>query len=1002
MPENPLSLSIEEFWSLLEQSELLSPAGLAKCRQRLANAEPVHAAKWLMEQKRITPLQQEVLLLGHSGPFRFGRYVVMARSGASELSHCFKAVERKTGYPVELHFFDGRGDGALDDWNRIESACDRLASFEHPGAAETFEAIALPEHRFVVTQVAAGKPLAAVSRMGKPMKPATVIGIVAQAATTILEAAEACDLEAWTPSINTVVDAISVDARANVNVRLFGLLAPRQISDSTANSDFPVVDGEAHREEIVSPPLTAPDDGEPISCSLAKLALRLFNGEPLNQPFNSSVKTAADVSGELSQFLSETIANPERDESLDEWLERLVVLPEARRYQKMQSSDSKSGGDGKSSSDADLTNDPVLVKRLEQFRQSLMQSALPQQKFISLEAGLSGINFSENHSSTKHSLTNHVGTTGNRNVGRVQPWMAVAASLLAISVVGGVMAWMAASKKVAVIASKRPKPVANADQASVVDPEVAVAEPASVDADLNSVGYVQRIESDDGKRLWESPTNGQPISFNFIPPDAEILLHILPQEFLGQGEGPRILSALGPDFQQRRTRFEEMVGASLAKLQSLTMAWTTGEESGYELFAKIVVAADREWLINAWGNPSPIELAIGQTVYVKGDLAWAFLDAVTDDADAAGDAAGYTAGDANATVAFVVGSPRKVQQVLQLKGATQFAAPLERLVPTTDRLRHLTLMVRTAALFNQDGRLLMGDWQDQLLTPLRLAIPDAARGMSFGLHLDGDEYLEMRVDHSADMKASQIQKRLQETLSSFATQAGATDSMKAPDYWSALHRRFAAMLDHVVQRSRWQQEFRSPVANAWLNRHAVQNLVAAAELSLSLPPGESTIPNGDEAGDGKPAIPKTLAELLRIPRSLNIANPPDLNVLLSDIVAEVNDDYSQLPFPFRIRMQGNDLQKKGITQNQRPGPLAIEGESLESILTRIMVSANPDKSITGPDDPACELVWVIADDPDNAHPPGTQAILITTRTAAAANGYTLPIAFETKVGKGKD
>ena len=128
-------------------------------------------------------------------------------------------------------------------------------------------------------------------------------------------------------------------------------------------------------------------------------------------------------------------------------------------------------------------------------------------------------------------------------------------------------------------------------------------------------------------------------------------------------------------------------------------------------------------------------------------------------------------------------------------------------------------------------------------------------------------------------------------------------------------------------------------------------------------------------------------------RDLNIANPPDLNVLLADLQTEVLDDIGKIPFTFNIRLIGSDLEADGITKNQRPGELVIEQKSLGEILTAIMVGANPDKDISGAKDPNCKLIWVVADDPEN---PGQQAILITTRKAAAQKSYSLPAAFQTE------
>ena len=161
-------------------------------------------------------------------------------------------------------------------------------------------------------------------------------------------------------------------------------------------------------------------------------------------------------------------------------------------------------------------------------------------------------------------------------------------------------------------------------------------------------------------------------------------------------------------------------------------------------------------------------------------------------------------------------------------------------------------------------------------------------------------------------------------------------------------------------------------------------MVAASELVATFQK-TAIDPNANQL-----QVPQTLAELLQTKRDLDIANPPDLNVLLADLQQEINGDYNRLPFKWRIVLLGADLEKDGITKNQRPGPLQLEQKSFTEILTSIVVSANPDKDITGAADPNCKLIWVVAPDPDN---PTQQAILITTRAAAEKKSYQLPDSF---------
>ena len=113
--------------------------------------------------------------------------------------------------------------------------------------------------------------------------------------------------------------------------------------------------------------------------------------------------------------------------------------------------------------------------------------------------------------------------------------------------------------------------------------------------------------------------------------------------------------------------------------------------------------------------------------------------------------------------------------------------------------------------------------------------------------------------------------------------------------------------------------------------------------------------------------------------------------MLEGIKSEILDDYGNLAFEFDIKQMGNALRTEGITQNQRPGDFEISQKPLADILAEIMHKANPNKEATGPTDPLCKLIWVVAEEPSGS---GKPIILITTRAAAADKGYKLPKQFE--------
>ena len=71
-----------------------------------------------------------------------------------------------------------------------------------------------------------------------------------------------------------------------------------------------------------------------------------------------------------------------------------------------------------------------------------------------------------------------------------------------------------------------------------------------------------QIVEDDGKLLWASPTQGQPIDLKYVPNGARIYLVVRPAEMLSKPEGERVLKALGPDFAAARAAWETAAGVA--------------------------------------------------------------------------------------------------------------------------------------------------------------------------------------------------------------------------------------------------------------------------------------------------------------------------------------------------------------------------------------------------------------------------------------------------------
>ena len=332
---------------------------------------------------------------------------------------------------------------------------------------------------------------------------------------------------------------------------------------------------------------------------------------------------------------------------------------------------------------------------------------------------------------------------------------------------------------------------------------------------------------------------------------------------------------------------------------------------------------------------------------------------------------------------FVVGPAELVQRAAGGEVAVA-TGTLRNLIAGSDADRDVNLIFPIISLFNTEGEKLFAA-RRSWINELRFSLPEPVRGLLLSLHFDNGDYIEVRVDHTKDLNAAEtVMEMRSRTRSKLEKVSEELDQRQAMPYWEPVRARFGGMLRELLGQLRWDSEFDGVVGNAWLPPSAFHNLFAATELAMTFTP---TMP--DVAGMEKPKMPQTLEELLETRRDLTIANPPDLNVLLKNIREEVSDQYLEMPFKFNIQIAGTDLQKEGITQNQRPGALRISDKSLSDILTQVMVSANPNRDISGPSDPNCKLVWVIDKDPDS----GESFVLVTTRAAATANEMKLPDAF---------
>lgn len=508
---------------------------------------------------------------------------------------------------------------------------------------------------------------------------------------------------------------------------------------------------------------------------------------------------------------------------------------------------------------------------------------------------------------------------------------------------------------------------------------------------------IQTLVDDDRTRLWQSPTQGAAFDLDGLPPSPKIVFAIRPAELIASSGGELLLKSFGPDFQRLIQQWENLSGTPLTEIEQLVVSLHSNEEFKYEPYVRCLLKkpVDASSLIQRFKNLRPESTEENQIYYATQDLALGFVVLHTNQGAKTVIKTGAVADEENsakgAISQFGVGGLRLIKQVADSPIASGNST-IRSLANRTDRQRHVNLLVLRPALFNDEGQALMAGKWSTLNRALSDTLPDEILGASLSLHLDEGTFVELQFAQTADLRAVEMQHRLETGFRQLRDRAnGFIPTIPTSPYWDRVRLKLGLMSVDAFRSMRWGVEQGEVVANSWLPPMAAHNLIAAMELGVSFAGGTTPALASTAAVDSSSGTPQSLDELLASKRDLKVANPPDLNLLMSDLEQEIIEDFPRLPFQFRIRLLGPDLQVEGITQNQRPGELNIQQLSLAEILTKIMVSANPTKEISGPADPRCKLVWAIADDPDKT---GQKIIVITTRNAAQRKKYQLPSAFQ--------
>jgi hypothetical protein len=987
-----MSVSIPDLWKLLIESQLLTREQCQHLASSFGNAQGATTdsnalAQWLISQNVVSRYQAQILLAGRPGPFCYGDYKVYDRIESGRLQGWFRAVHTATNHPVMLRFLTGAASQDAALWAEVVNS---IAVTNHPNLVRFYQAVDLGSYKFLVAEDLRGEALAERLQTSGSL-PADEACRVAQLTANGLSHLHQLGRPHGDPR------PVNFWLESNGNVKVFfepdaSPAAPNFVQ-AGSNGEL-LAKAEYFAPEFLQAGKT-PDhltDIYALGCSLYELiaARPPFAGGTLQEKMQRH-------SAEAIQPL-ESVGAPQ---PVGQAVAYMMAKNPAVRYQAATAvAEQLAQFVGAAQANYQPTARPATLQAYEtalQQRPAAVATPVAQPVVVAQGAGSginvaaapaapssgvniaaspaagSGINVAKAPSVKKGGARSSAAVTTARrartksrqrnNLIMFGSAIGVAAVLLLIGVIvlssmGGGSQPPDDGEEVAVVPTEQPvEPVEPTPEQNGDNGGAEVAEES---------GEGELIVEDDGQHLWASTTQGEPIELKYVPNGARVLMIVRPAEMISQTHGEQVLKALGPDFESARSQWEAASGFPLGDIQQLTIACYPNEGQFPKVCSVVQLAAEAntDSLLAKWGNPAEVEGL--PATYQKGNTAY------------------YIPGDGGNR--FFVMGPLETE-IRDLVAGNQLPPhrDLGRLLRSSDDQRHVTI-VFLRDFFYGDGKQLFAGPRAKALDSLEWFFGDGLKAGMVGLHFDDPFYFEFRAQNDVTVDPQTLADNLRARVDAIPESIEShLYKLNPPQYWKPMVLNFKPMVGELHAYTRSGIDLDQATINSVLPGVAAHNLAFGGEMLLALAPGGMVA----VAPTASKPTPKTIEALLNAKFSYGFPSN-DMVIAMQELEEMVSDEHRSLPFEFRVKIMGGDLELDGITKNQRINDFNRENESLAQILTAMVLAADSKGA-----DPAVEkqrLLWVTAPDPDN---PSNKIVLITTRKVATEK-YTIPEIFRPK------
>ncbi|MCH1496072.1 MAG: hypothetical protein L7U72_12645 [Rubripirellula sp.] len=479
---------------------------------------------------------------------------------------------------------------------------------------------------------------------------------------------------------------------------------------------------------------------------------------------------------------------------------------------------------------------------------------------------------------------------------------------------------------------------------------------------------------DDDRLLFVPPygTDSPTIPLSLLPPGPSVIVSCRINDFANHEVGQSLLKGVKTGLEDLLNLASDRTNFPLEKINRLTVTMFPGDAG----WPEVALAVE---LFEPINEPDLIELlSVDQARTRENQVIY-----VSEEENA--DAYFWTVEEGiEAISAFAVGSIEQISEVASLEGS---AIPLPRtsqaLWSRTSIDSDLVVLLTPNFLF-ADGRELLTVSAPEFVDPLRRFMqPDInAALVTMKFNADDSVFVETRFAPSGGISEAALLKKVTELFGAFPAWANDFILESVQDAsWKLLAIRMPQMMQYLSGNIRFGLSENAVVANAYLPQAAFPQLVFAGLLAMNTSTTDAPLLN--------PEAIKMLSvdEMLDLEMTVSF----DQESLEFALEAIVNAFQEGLPagneMPKAV-IVGGDLELMGITQNQQVRDFSKANTPLRSVLTDLVLQANPDKSATGPSDLKQSLIWVVTEGEQ-----GKKEIRITTRQAAERDSYQVPREF---------